>query len=504
MHPPSTVLSDHKWFNVPKGAVYNAHDTYNTARLARALRRTLDANGQLGFYEQWASANLPVVLEMQRRGVGQVDAKARKSTRKRIRDEIREVESAVLSTTARFADLRDAALAWRVSHEQTYGPDKRQRQREIGYQSRLRKADEREGRFFNASNDLRDFLYDELGLTPAPPTRKRTKRSTAQDALLYVLDHLRQRDEPHRTVLHDLFHRSRLHTIDTRYLNLKPWPDGRLRPTVKLGGTKTLRLAYADPALQQWPKDIRDIIVPRPGHVFLAADYSQLEARILAVLALDQASLKVFAEGGDVHQQNAADCFGIEPGDVTPLLRAWGKGFLYKISYGGRGDSEQQKLFCPCPRCEHLMLPEADLTLDRKRNAEARWFQIHHRVRTWRNELAASIAKGGHYYMSPFGWKRYFFTPVRRALPEIYNFPMQHCAAMIVSRAMQELHVLGAPMCLQMHDEVMLEVPERDAPAWARVLVETMQRPVPELSNYSFPVDVSVGESWGSLEELAV
>ena len=84
---------------------------------------------------------------------------------------------------------------------------------------------------------------------------------------------------------------------------------------------------------------------------------------------------------------------------------------------------------------------------------------------------------------------------------ELYNNPMQHGAAMHINKCMEDLHYeYKAPMVLQMHDEIMLEVPISSSEYWARTLQATMERPCAELSGTVFPVDVNIADTWGGLK----
>jgi DNA polymerase-1 len=470
------VTRAHKWLNQDDRTVgvYNAWDTFATARTAAPIKEELRDVGNWEFFRRWFTRLGPVVADMARRGVGVLDTDARAAERRRVRAELRSVESLVRARMGNPDDYTDKFFG-------STGPKGGQRAR---------------------------LLFDELQFQPAPRTRDRGERSTNQSALLYILKHLRKKDEANVPVIHDLFHRARLNTIDTRYLGVEADDDGRVRPTIKLAGAETLRLAYARPALQQWPGEIRHIIVAKPGHVFLAGDYKQLEGRISAHLSEDTVDLAVFAAGGDIHAQNARDLFGYSIDEWNALpdkqrfeTRNWTKGWRYEIGYGGDPTNPKGKNYCPCPRCVELV--PATLDLGRKAIAEAaaRWERRHRPTVQFREGLVRHIAKNGYRYTSPWGYTRQFFRPLPDSRNEMYNFPIQHAAAQIINEAMIRLHEKwAAPMVLQMHDELVLEVAAGEVDAWTSLLVEEMEAPVPELGGASFPVDVHVAETWGGLK----
>src|SRR6185503_3126576 len=128
--------------------------------------------------------------------------------------------------------------------------------REKGYRARLREAEESRRTFLNSRGEngaLAHWLFDLVGFKPAPKTDKRPARSTAQSALMHIYTHLRKMDEQNKWILEDLFHRSRLNTIRTRYLLFDTGTDDRVYPRIRLYTAETLRWAYSDPPLHQWP-----------------------------------------------------------------------------------------------------------------------------------------------------------------------------------------------------------------------------------------------------------
>jgi DNA polymerase-1 len=326
------------------------------------------------------------------------------------------------------------------------------------------------------------------------------------------LGHLRKKDQDYTTRLHELFHRSRLQTILERYLVVEGDIDGRVRPTIKLGGTETGRFAYAGgpgEAVQQWPHEIRGLIRARPGFVFVGRDYSQIEARILAVLSQDYLSLATFAKGRDVHEQNCRDLFGLTVSEYDSLdptrkvaLRNYAKTFLYGLSYGGKADTIKMKLFCPCWRCISKAPPQVNLSTVEIKRAAARWETAHDAIMTWRAWLVDSVYGYGQdrTWTSPFGWRCRMWESQAEGERSLMNRPMQHCASVIINRAMVRLQRLGVPLSLQMHDELIAEVPEADAERTLTLMGEIMEIPVPELANTIFPTSSGSGQTWADLK----
>lgn len=467
-----TVVSTHKWLQHPSELVarYNSWDCKLTADLRPHMEEQLRKSGNWDYWTTRFWPLVPIVTAMQSRGLGHLDREARNQMRARLRSEISKLEKEILDGVV--GDYTD--------------------------------------KVFNSPKQLGRLLYGEWGLPTPPVTRSRRANSTDLQALAWVLEHLRKRDEPHRLRLHDLFHRSRLQTVLERYLVIEGDPDGRVRPTIKLYGTETMRFAYAGgpgEAIQQWPPECRHLIRAAPGKVFVARDYSQLEARILAVLSNDRPSLEAFAAGRDVHTQNTLDLFGLTlesflgfDGARQKALRNYAKTFLYGISYGGKADSIKMKVFCPCYRCAEKAPPQVNLAREEVRQVTQRWEQVHFAVMDWRAKLVDSVFGYGQnrVWVSPFGYHRRFWEPRDEGERSLMNFPMQHCGAQIINAAMVRLR--DVPLVLQMHDELVAEVPEADADSTLERMRIEMEAPVVELGRTIFPTEGKVGATWADLK----
>jgi DNA polymerase-1 len=468
------VTTAHKWLNVPEVAKYNTTDTLSTAGLACALPAELRRRGMAEFWEREVWPLVPAVLSVQSRGL-RFDPNRATDMRHRMEAELAEVDATILE-----ADPTGALAAPTGKSPNGLGSPRKV-----------------------AS------MLTALGLQPLKKTEKRGEPSIDQESLYQVLRGLRKRDEHLRPVLEDLFHRSRLRTILQRYLRPPTDPDGRVRPTIKMGGTKSGRFAYADPALQQMPPEVRPIYTPAVGMVFVSADYSQLEARIAAVLAGDTVEINAFAAGDDIHSLTARELFGPSfdtmPPDARKGARDFAKTFRYgSILYGGNPETVRTKTFCPCPRC----VAKAPATLDLPRlkivETTSRYFARHPQLLELRRDIEHAVRRD-RAYTNPLGRKRPFYGPWTAVKREAYNWPIQSTAADIINRAMRRLHdEYAAPIVLQMHDSLMLEVPERTADMWAGRLASVMSAPVPELDGTIFPVDVKIEKPWGeTVREIA-
>jgi DNA polymerase-1 len=349
------------------------------------------------------------------------------------------------------------------------------------------------GRRFNVAStrELAQVLFIELEL----PVLKRLKTgpSTDQD----VLEKLAEQHELPRLVLeHRTLAKLKGTYVDTLPQLIDP-RDGRIHTTFNPGGAATGRLSSQDPNLQNIPirtelsRRIRSAFVAPPGRRLLSADYSQIELRILAHYSDDPALSEAFRNREDVHTRTAAETYGVEPAAVTPEMRRVAKMLNFGIAYGLSAYGLSQRLDLPGAEAQAII---------------SRYFARYTGVKRY-VEWSVEEAKRT-------GESRTLFGRVR-AMPDVtsrnpalrmaaertaINTPIQGTAADIVKvamirvRAALEQERLDALLLLQVHDELVLEVAERDlAPVEALVC-----REMAGAAQLKVPLEVEVGQgrSW--------
>jgi DNA polymerase-1 len=260
----------------------------------------------------------------------------------------------------------------------------------------------------------------------------------------------------------------------------------------------TGRLSSQNPNLQNIPirsergREIRRAFVAAPGYVLLSADYAQIELRILAHLSGDAGLVEAFESGMDIHTATAMRVFGAEkPDDVTRDMRARVKQVNYGIPYGISAFGLAQRLRIPSK--------EAQVLIDQ-------WSASYPGVVGFLNTLVERARETG-YAETLLGRRRYIPTitarnPAERQAAEriAVNMPMQGSQADMIKRAMVTLHRrfreegLGARMLLQVHDELVFEVPESEVDV-ARELISTVMATALPLS-VPIEVDIGVGPNW--------
>jgi len=335
----------------------------------------------------------------------------------------------------------------------------------------------------NSPKQLAEILYDKLGLK----SRKRGKKARSTE--MEVLEELSfQHELPQELINYRI-----LNKLLTGYLT--PLKD-YINPQTKRIHTKwsqtlagTGRLISSEPNLQnipikgQWAELLREVFVPEKGFLFLSADYSQIELRILAHLSGDPSLIKAFNEGKDIHRATAAEIFSIPEQEVTDEHRRIAKTVNFGISYGISAFGLSESIKVPYEKAQELI----DL-----------YFLRYPMVKKFIEDTIAFARQNG-YVRTVFGRVR----PVpdinspnqflkMQAERVAVNAVVQGTAADIIKIAMiriykriQEAKKLNARIVLQIHDEIVVEVEEREIDKIQEIIKE-------EMKNFSFSVPLEV------------
>ena len=357
-----------------------------------------------------------------------------------------------------------------------------------------REVHDHAGRTFNVGSgpQLQQVLFGELGL---PKTRRiKTGYSTDAQALSNLLD-------AHPIVSAILEWREVSKLLTTYVDALPPLVDpvtGRIHTTFSQTSAATGRLSSSNPNLQNIPvrreegREIRRAFVAGPGFAqLLVADYSQIELRILAHLSGDEGLLDAFSAGEDIHATTAAKVFDLPLDAVDSTLRDRAKAVNYGLAYG----------LTPYGLGQQLQIPpdEAAAIVDA-------YFARFPKVRSFLDEAVQAAARDG-YTTTLFGRRRYLPDLTsdnrnRRQMAErmALNAPIQGTAADVIKLAMIELDraldrsSLTTRVLLQVHDEVILEVPDDELAESEQLVVDTLGQIV-ELA-VPLDVDTAVGPTW--------
>ncbi len=349
----------------------------------------------------------------------------------------------------------------------------------------------------NSTPQLRAILFEKLEL----PVIRKTKTGPSTDAA--VLEELA--GQGHSMPRHLLEYRQ-LEKLRSTYVDALPKlvnPEtGRIHASFNQTVAATGRLSSSDPNLQNIPirsevgREIRRGFVPRDGSVFLAADYSQIELRILAHLSGDPAFVTAFREERDIHRQTASIIFGVPLDEVTGEQRARAKTINFATLYG---------------QGEFSLAGQLGVSREEAGAFIAEYFERFEGVRRFLDEQVEQARERG--FVQTLSGRRRYIPELESSNWNVRQFgervaqntPIQGTAADLIKIAMLRIDRLlqdgglGAALIVQVHDELVLEVPEAEVDEVRTVVVREMQ----EAMKLEVPlrVDVGMGRSWYDCKE---
>jgi DNA polymerase-1 len=426
---------------------YSGEDADFCIRLKHHLEPILKKTKSIGLFENLEMPLLPILAEMEGEGI-KIEPKALINYGRELAEELNQIQETTWKT---------------VGHE------------------------------FNLSStkQLQEVLFVERKLTPG----KKTKTGYSTDAA--ALEELAREDPVPAMILR---HRTLAKLKSTYVDTLADMADSesRLHTNFVQTGTATGRLSSREPNLQNIPiraeegRRIREAFIAKPGHVLISADYSQIELVVLAHLSEDKNLIAAFMENRDVHARTAALIFGIDESEVKSEQRRMAKIINFGVIYG---------------MSSFRLANELNISRSDAVNFISAYFKTYSGVRQYIENLIAKTEKNG-YVTTIFGRRRYVPTINSRNKTEksaaervAVNTPIQGSAADIVKTAMLNLdrRLTGeqsrARLLLQVHDELILECPEKDASRTANLVKTEME----QAANLRIPLRVTVetGKRWG-------
>ncbi|SFS71810.1 DNA polymerase I [Marininema halotolerans] len=344
----------------------------------------------------------------------------------------------------------------------------------------------------NSPKQLGEILFDRLGL----PVLKKTKTgySTSADVL--------EKLAPQHEIVEEILHYRQVSKLISTYveglMKERSEDDGKIHTRFQQAIAATGRLSSTDPNLQNIPirmeegRRIRKVFIPsQENWLLLAADYSQIELRVLAHLSGDENLIEAFHSNMDIHTKTAMDVFDVEADDVTPEMRRHAKAVNFGIVYGISDYGLSQ-----------------NLNITRKEAGEfiERYLESYPGVRKYMDDIVKKAKQDG--YVTTMLDRRRYLPDInspnfnRRSFAErtAMNTPIQGSAADIIKKAMVEMKSaldeahLSAVMLLQVHDELIFEAPEEEL----EKLTEVVRRVMEDAVELTVPlrVDVDAGKTW--------
>ncbi len=431
--------------------LYSCEDADITLRLMHVLDNVLKAEKNEALFYGLEMKLVPVLMHMELNGI-KIDTEFFKNMSKRLARELEKIEEDI---------YREAGMEFNINSPQ-----------QLGF-----------------------VLFEKLQL----PVQRKTSKTKNYSTDVKVLKKLcRFPSKVPRLVLR---YRT-LSKLKSTYLDalvkLVDPETGRLHTSFNQTVTATGRLSSSNPNLQNIPirgqegREIRKGFVAEKGYSLISADYSQIELRVFAHYSGDRAFKEAFEKEEDIHARTASEILGVNPDEVTPEMRRIAKAINFGIIYG----MGPQKLS-----------EELEIDLDTAKKYIAAYYDRYRGVARYREQMV-NMAKEKGYVTTLFNRRRY--VPdiqhpkhVIRAEAEriAINTPIQGTAADLIKKAMINLYdriqreKLQAKMLLQVHDELVFEVPDKEIDNIMPVIREEMEG-VYRLS-VPLKVDIGVGKNWG-------
>ncbi len=345
----------------------------------------------------------------------------------------------------------------------------------------------------NSPQQLGRILFEKLQLTPGKKTGKTRSQSTAAE----VLEELALSHDLPRLVLEwRALHKLKSTYIDALPLMVHP-ETGRVHTCFNQAVAATGRLSSSDPNLQNIPirtelgREIRRAFIAAPDHVLISADYSQIELRVLAHMAGEEALIEAFRTGEDIHERTGLKLFGPDSGLDRHVLRSRSKMVNYAVLYG---------------KTPFTLSRDINVTQEAAQEFIDAYFAGFPRVRAFIDRLLDEARVTG-VVRTMAGRRRLVPNQTSPQLQmrapaerEAVNMPIQGSAADILKKAMIDLHAelprrgLKTRMILTVHDELLFESPRDEADAAAALVRDRMENAM--ALSVPLTVDVGIAENW--------
>jgi DNA polymerase-1 len=436
---------------IARAADYACADADMTGRLAEMLQAELHQQGLWQLFFQVELPLMPVLVHMERNGIA-LDTELLRQMSHRLGEQLLKLEAEIYNS--------------------------------VGHQFNI-----------NSPQQLSTILFDELRLSPA----RKTKGGYSTGAS--VLEELRGC----HPIIEFILEYRQLSKIKSTYIDALPSlinpKTRRVHTSFNQTRTATGRLSSSEPNLQNIPvrgelgKQARQAFIAPPGLYLLAADYSQIDLRALAHLSQDKSLLTAFQRDEDIHTTTAAQVFGVEPSAVTPDMRRVAKTVNFGVIYG---------------MSDYGLEQATELSREEAAQFITAYFEKYPGVKQYLESTKEQARKQG-FVQTLLGR--------RRSIPEInsanrqvreaaermaINMPVQGTSADIIKVAMINLdreidkRQLKSKMLLQVHDELIFEVPEAELEEMSQLVPKIMSTAI-ELS-VPLKVDVKTGTNWGEME----
>ncbi len=436
--------------SVEKQTIYACEDADITLRLREIFEPMLEKHELIKLFEELETPLIPVLSEMEMEGV-RIDKKALEAFSKKLESEITRVEKEIYNLA---------------------------------------------GTQFNIASpkQLGDILFEKLKIVDKPKKTKTQQFSTSEDVLSKLVN-------KHEIVGLILEYRS-LTKLKSTYVDALPKlinkKSGRIHTSYNQTVAATGRLTSNNPNLQNIPirteqgREIRKAFVARDdNHILLAADYSQIELRIIASISGDKAMIEDFKNGLDIHAATAARVFGVKVNEVTKEMRRKAKTVNFGIIYGISAFGLSDRLNIPRSEAEDII---------------NQYFNQYPGIKKYMEETIAFAQK--HQYVKTLMGRRRYIKDINSSNSVVrgygernaINAPIQGTAADMIKRAMIDIYndlkktAMRSKMILQVHDELVFDALKSEVDKLKEIIAKRMKNAL----NLSAPieVDLNTGMNW--------
>jgi len=436
---------------VEDAAIYACADADITGRLATMFRKELNEQGLWQLFSDVEMPLVPVLLDMERSGIA-LDTSLLKQMAHRLGEQLLKLELEIYNV--------------------------------VGHRFNV-----------NSPQQLSAVLFEELKL----PSAKKTKSGYSTNAS--VLEELRGTHPVIELILnYRQFTKLKSTYIDALPALVNP-KTGRVHTSFNQTRTATGRLSSSEPNLQNIPirgemaKEIRQAFTVPSGSYLLAGDYSQIDLRALAHLSQDPGLLAAFRRDEDIHAATAAQLFNVATSEVTKDMRRLAKTVNFGVIYG---------------MSDYGLVQATELSRQEAAQFIAAYFEKYPGIKAYLEQTKEQARRSG-YVNTILGRKRYIpeINAANRQIREAaermaINMPVQGTSADIIKVAMINLHreidrqKLKSKMLLQVHDELIFEVPDEEMATMRRMVTEVMSTAL--ALSVPLKVDIKTGTTWGEME----
>jgi len=331
---------------------------------------------------------------------------------------------------------------------------------------------------------FKEVYFDPIGVNPNSPKQLCELFDITTTGEEYLKGCIKARN-PHRELMQILLDYRAAQKVLSVYVDgiLDKMEYGRIHTHYKIGGAGTGRLSSANPNLQNVPKELRAMYIPDPECVFVEADYSQLEVRVLAVVANEETMLSEITNGLNVHHEMCKVIFDRTWENASDKEKVWTKNVVFGTAYG-RGPTAIARQF--------------GVKIKVAEEWQVKCINKYPGLVQYRNRASKAFATTGRSETS-FGRSR----PIQ-TLMQALNTPIQSAGSDVCLTSLIMLHNEGFDLRLTVHDSIMIQADDQTYEDQAREMKKIMESPIEELMNTSFPVNVSYGDNWYNMKEISI